>query len=1004
MYGPVVRSVMVLLWVFAIHGIEVAAATERTDPPEKSALAAEPILRIDPGDHTAMIHRIATDKAGRWLVTASADKTARVWNLVDGRLATILRVPIGDADEGKLYAVALSPDGTTVAVAGWTGLTYDQSVSIFIFQRSNGRMLRRLTGLSNVVNHLAYSNDGRLLAAVLGDDGLRLFNAADGRLLAEDRDYGSDSYSVHFDPSPKKGVRLVTTCADGFLRLYRYDSKDLVRTARRAVPGGMRPYSARFSPDGRTIAAGFSDSSNVNVLDSSDLSFLYAPNTAGADDSLSRIAWSHDGRWLYAAGRAARTHSQGQNYIRRWAVTPDGGSEPVDWPLAPNTLTDLAPLSDGRLVFASGDPVWGVVNAEGRKLIFHGSAVANFGDDPAGFKLSRDGSQVRFSYEGFGRAPAVFNILNRTLLATDSNNLEPLYAPGFDAAGQTVTDWENVAHPRLNGMALELAEYEVSRSLAFRPGAEGFVLGTDWNLRAFDHSGRQMWEKAAPGAVWALNVSLDGRWIVAAYSDGTIRWHRPDDGMEQLALYAHPDKKRWVLWTPDGFYDASPGGEDLIGWHLNQGKEKEARFIPNNQLYDVFFRPDIVQAKFLGEDISGLISITAAEALKSPPPILNFTKVPMLSKRKQERVCYQATSTGGGIGEVRLFQNGKLVKSDGFYREAIAKETDAKMTLATMDSLTIQRSLRNWKVIQNAPSPSAANRKGSKFEECHELETIPGENEIGVAAFNAANTIQSGMETARFMVDRKPVEPHLYVLGVGINRYSDPSATLEYAVKDSSDFRTMMESKARSLFRAQNIYIEGLSDGAATKEGIQKAIQTLAGKVKPWDSFIFFVASHGVLLEDQYYIVTAGFSGSANRANLISSNEIVSMSTNIKSLSQLFIFDTCHAGGVDNFISGLYDARMSVMARKMGLHIFASAGSTQTAIDGYQGNGLFTHALLKGMAEAKATDRNRDGQVSVVELGQQARQETINLSRELGHPQSPHIINFGRDNLLFRVQ
>jgi hypothetical protein len=45
------------------------------------------------------------------------------------------------------------------------------------------------------------------------------------------------------------------------------------------------------------------------------------------------------------------------------------------------------------------------------------------------------------------------------------------------------------------------------------------------------------------------------------------------------------------------------------------------------------------------------------------------------------------------------------------------------------------------------------------------------------------------------------------------------------------------------------------------------------------------------------------------------------MSKKIKSLSQLFIFDTCHAGGVDNIISGLYDTRMVNLARKMGLHI-----------------------------------------------------------------------------------
>jgi hypothetical protein len=537
-----------------------------------------------------------------------------------------------------------------------------------------------------------------------------------------------------------------------------------------------------------------------------------------------------------------------------------------------------------------------------------------------------------------------------------------------------------------------------------RPDGAGFVLGTPMTLYFFDREGKQIWEKFTEYPAVQVNVSRDGRWVVAAHMDGTIRWYRASDGVEQLAFFPHADRKRWIMWTPEGYYDASPGGEDIIGWHLNQGKDKEARFIPSGQLYDVFFRPDIVQAKFRGDDISGLITITATQALKNPPPTLKFTKVPSSSKSNKEKVCYKATSTGGGIGEVRLFQNGKLVKSDGFYREAVASKTDKKIKLASLDSATIQRGLRDFQVVQKAHSPIASTDKGNEFEECQELEALPGENEISVAAFNAPNTIQSTLETARFKADRKPEEPHLYVLGVGIDHYGDSSADLQYAAKDAKDFRTMMQEKAGSLYKPQNIHIEGLSDSAANKEGIQKAIQALSAKVKPWDSFILFVASHGVMLGNQYYIITAGFNGSMNLANFISSNEIVGMSKNIKALSQLFIFDTCHAGGVDNLISGLYDARMAVMAKKMGLHIYASAGSTQTAMDGYEGNGLFTHTLLKSMREARAIDSNQDGQVSVVELGQQARQDTMGISKKLGYQQSPNIINFGRDNSLFRVK
>ena len=82
---------------------------------------ATPFLRIETGMHTAPIRRIDVDAQERYLVTASFDKTARVWDLKSGKLLEVLRPPIGPGDEGKLYAVAIAPDGETVAVGGWTG-------------------------------------------------------------------------------------------------------------------------------------------------------------------------------------------------------------------------------------------------------------------------------------------------------------------------------------------------------------------------------------------------------------------------------------------------------------------------------------------------------------------------------------------------------------------------------------------------------------------------------------------------------------------------------------------------------------------------------------------------------------------------------------------------------------------------------------------------------------------------------------------------------------------
>ena len=137
-----------------IFGLALEAAARAEDLPDQ-----RPMLRIEPGMHTAQINRIGVDAACTLMVTGSHDKTARLWALPEGGrgepdLLRTLRVPIGEGDEGKVYAVALSPDGKWVAAGGWDAhYSIDNTMAVYIFEAATGRLVTRLGsfGMSSAI-------------------------------------------------------------------------------------------------------------------------------------------------------------------------------------------------------------------------------------------------------------------------------------------------------------------------------------------------------------------------------------------------------------------------------------------------------------------------------------------------------------------------------------------------------------------------------------------------------------------------------------------------------------------------------------------------------------------------------------------------------------------------------------------------------------------------------------------------------------------------------------
>lgn len=137
-----------------------------------------PRLVIETGMHTARIADNAPSADGRYLITASVDKTARVWNLSTGNLVQTVYLPFGQGHEGEVYGAAVSPKGNIAAIAGWA-LGREKANSVYLFNYRTGKFLQRVkTDFTSSISLLQFFDNGRKLAVGTGyNSTIRVYEA-----------------------------------------------------------------------------------------------------------------------------------------------------------------------------------------------------------------------------------------------------------------------------------------------------------------------------------------------------------------------------------------------------------------------------------------------------------------------------------------------------------------------------------------------------------------------------------------------------------------------------------------------------------------------------------------------------------------------------------------------------------------------------------------------------------------------------------------------------------
>ncbi len=337
------RAIAAALWSLA--GLVLAPAFAADQGPNAATdLYDRPVLAVDPGMHAGTIWAQAVDEKGRYAVTGGADRTVRIWSVADGKLLRTVWIPVGPDPVGEIRAVAISPDGSMIAAGGWTEQSHGQH-PIYLFDRESGALVRRIHGdLPDVVAFLGFSPDGRFLAAtLLGRNGLRVFDRdRDWSEAFRDDSYGDRSPGAAFAPDG----RLATTSYDGKIRLYAYDPTSKTpnfRPVGQPMPTGHDPFRLAFSPDGNRLAVGYEDVAAVDVLDARTLSRVGGQSPANARPSpvgLSKVAWSRDGRTVYAAGGVH--DAQGRRLLFAWDRGGLGGERRLTY-CAPATAVRAKP-------------------------------------------------------------------------------------------------------------------------------------------------------------------------------------------------------------------------------------------------------------------------------------------------------------------------------------------------------------------------------------------------------------------------------------------------------------------------------------------------------------------------------------------------------------------------------------------------------------------------------------------------------------------------------------
>lgn len=364
-----------------------------------------------------------------------------------------------------------------------------------------------------------------------------------------------------------------------------------------------------FSADGRALAHSHSTGARDSTVRVWDIRTARLMQTREVTGYVSALCFAPDRKSLMA-GIGQYDGSEKPGHQVWWGNISSGVLQ--RWVSLPQAVLSFSP--DGKTV-AAGDwrapiQLWDVSGPSGSEAKLLPLKVERGRGTRAYAVFTPDGGKVAIG--GWDSAVRIWNVKTGKLAATiqdpknTANAVEVVAFAPRSGRWATAYSWGPISlRESLQPQVTRTFGYSSVNFLAFSPDGTTLVVGnlrdngvTLWNV-ASGRSERTI--KDLGGTVRAVAHTPAGLVMAVSGEDGTITLWSGATGRRLVTLLILPGNQsqsstEWIAYTPDGYYDASPGAEKFIRWRA--GNEIH----PAAQYRSAFHRPGLLRKALSGKN------------------------------------------------------------------------------------------------------------------------------------------------------------------------------------------------------------------------------------------------------------------------------------------------------------------------------------------------------------------------------------------------------------------